>query len=75
MEFKKLFEPIRINRLDIKNRIVMPSMGLAYSTNFSFNDRLSAFFRERARGGVGLMTIGPLSLRPGGQCPHHAGAA
>ena len=37
MDFKKLFEPIRINNLEIKNRIVMPSMGLAYSTNFSFN--------------------------------------
>ena len=69
MDFKKLFEPIRINRLEIKNRIVMPSMGLAYSTNFSFNERLSAFFMERARGGVGLMTIGPLSIDRVGSVP------
>ena len=44
MEIRKLFEPITIKKLTIKNRIVMPSMGLAYSTNFSFNDRLWAFF-------------------------------
>ncbi len=69
MDFKKLFEPIRINNLDIKNRIVMPSMGLAYSTNFSFNDRLKAFFMERARGGVGLMTMGPLSIDRVGSVP------
>ncbi len=69
MDFKKLFEPIRINKLEIKNRIVMPSMGLAYSTNFSFNDRLRAFFMERARGGVGLMTIGPLSIDRVGSVP------
>ncbi len=69
MDFKKLFEPIRINHLDIKNRIVMPSMGLAYSTDYSFNDRLKAFFTARARGGVGLMTIGPLSVDRVGSVP------
>ena len=69
MEFKKLFEPIRINNLDIKNRIVMPSMGLAYSTDFTFNERLRAFFMERARGGVGLMTIGPFSIDRVGSVP------
>ncbi len=69
MDFKKLFEPIRINGLDIKNRIVMPSMGLAYSTDFSFNERLRAFFMARARGGVGLMTIGPLSIDRVGSVP------
>jgi 2,4-dienoyl-CoA reductase-like NADH-dependent reductase (Old Yellow Enzyme family) len=29
MDFVKLFEPIVINGLAIKNRIVMPAMGLA----------------------------------------------
>ena len=73
MEFKKLFEPITINGLTIKNRIVMPSMGLAYSTDFSFNDRYRAFYRERARGGVGLMTIGPVSIDRVGSAPFMSG--
>ena len=73
MEFKKLFEPITIHGVTIKNRIVMPSMGLAYSTDFSFNDRYRAFYRERARGGVGLMTIGPVSIDRVGSAPFMSG--
>ncbi|MFH1241439.1 MAG: FAD-dependent oxidoreductase [Pseudomonadota bacterium] len=73
MEFKKLFEPININKIKIKNRIVMPSMGLAYTTDYSFNERYEAFYRERARGGVGLMTIGPLAIDRVGSAPFMPG--
>jgi len=73
MEIKKLFEPITINKLTIKNRIVMPSMGLAYSTDFSFNDRYRAFYRERALGGVGLLTIGPVAIDRIGSAPFMPG--
>lgn len=73
MDFKRLFEPITINRLTVKNRIVMPSMGLAYSTDFSFNDRYRAFYRERAAGGVGLMTVGPMAIDRVGSAPFMAG--
>ena len=73
MEFKKLFEPITIKNVEIKNRIVMPSMGLAYSNDFLFNDRYKAFYRERAAGGVGLMTIGPVSIDRVGSAPIMSG--
>jgi 2,4-dienoyl-CoA reductase (NADPH2) len=69
MEFKRLFEPITIKSVEIKNRIVMPSMGLLYSSDFVFNDRYKAFYRERAKGGVGLMTIGPVSVDRVGSVP------
>jgi 2,4-dienoyl-CoA reductase-like NADH-dependent reductase (Old Yellow Enzyme family)/NADH dehydrogenase FAD-containing subunit len=69
MEFIKLFEPITINRTTIKNRIVMPSMGLSYTDRYEFNDRYQAFYRARARGGVGLMTIGPLAIDRTGSAP------
>ena len=69
MEFKKLFEPITINKLEIKNRIVMPAMGLSYTDKYEFNDRYKAFYRARARGGVGLMTIGPLAIDRVGSAP------
>lgn len=73
MEFKKLFEPITINNIKIKNRIVMPSMGLAYTGDYSFNERYKAFYRERARGGVGLMTIGPVAIDKVGSAPFMPG--
>ena len=73
MEFKRLFEPITINKLKIKNRTVMPSMGLAYSTDYSFNDRYKSFYRERAKGGVGLLTIGPVAIDRVGSAPFMSG--
>ena len=73
MEFKKLFEPITINKLEIKNRTVMPSMGLAYSTDYSFNDRYREFYRVRAKGGVGLLTIGPVAIDRVGSAPFMSG--
>ena len=51
----------------------MPSMGLAYSTDYSFNDRYRAFYRERAHGGVGLMTIGPVAIDRVGSAPFMSG--
>jgi len=62
MEHSKLFSPITINGLEIANRIVMPSMGLGYTYDFTLNDKVKAFYRARALGGVGLMTIGPVAI-------------
>jgi hypothetical protein len=46
----------------IRNRIVMPAMGLAYTNDYSLTGRHRAFYLERARGGVGLMIVGPASI-------------
>ncbi|MDP2744085.1 MAG: NAD(P)-binding protein, partial [Dehalococcoidia bacterium] len=55
----KLFEPIRIGKLEIKNRIVMPAMANALATEDGYvNDQLLAYFEARARGGAGLITVG-----------------
>ncbi|MFC1496684.1 FAD-dependent oxidoreductase, partial [Candidatus Margulisiibacteriota bacterium] len=54
----KLFEPIIIGQLKIKNRIVMPAMDLAWSKDGLINDKIIKFYEARARGGVGLITIG-----------------
>jgi 2,4-dienoyl-CoA reductase (NADPH2) len=69
MEFVKLFEPITIGTLHVKNRIVMPSMALAYTRDYSLNETYKAFYRERAKGGVGLMTIGPVGIDTVGSAP------
>ncbi len=58
--FEKLFEPIQINTLTIKNRIVYPSLALSYSTDRTLNDRYLNYYRERAEGGAGIITVGPV---------------
>ncbi|MGB9499405.1 MAG: FAD-dependent oxidoreductase [Dissulfuribacterales bacterium] len=53
-----LFEPIKINTLDIKNRIYLPAMHLGMANNFEVTDQIIGFYEERARGGVGMITVG-----------------
>jgi len=53
-----LFEPIKIGRLEIKNRITMPAMHMNMARNFEVTDALLDFYAERARGGAGLITVG-----------------
>ena len=60
--YRNLFSPIQINQLEIKNRIAYPSLGLLYSTNGKLNDRYFNYFSERAGGGAGLVTVGPVGV-------------
>jgi 2,4-dienoyl-CoA reductase (NADPH2) len=60
--YRYLFSPITINRLEIKNRIAYPSLGLLFSYDSKLNDRYTHFFRQRARGGAGIVTVGPVGV-------------
>ncbi|NLB52934.1 MAG: FAD-dependent oxidoreductase [Syntrophomonadaceae bacterium] len=60
--FKTLLSPITINKTVIKNRIVFPAMGLLYSFDEKLNDRHENFYLERARGGTGIITVGPIGI-------------
>jgi 2,4-dienoyl-CoA reductase (NADPH2) len=52
----KLFEPIKIGNLLLKNRLVMLAMGLGYTTRDGKPGlHLKNFLVERAKGGVGLI--------------------
>jgi 2,4-dienoyl-CoA reductase (NADPH2) len=73
MDFVKLFEPITINKTRVKNRIVLPAMGLFMTDDYSFNERYRSFYRERGRGGVGLMIVGPLAVDRVGSAPFMPG--
>ncbi len=54
----KLFEPIKIGQMELKNRIVMPAMGTGYNNEMGFNtERLKAYLEERAKGGVALIIV------------------
>jgi len=58
--FRKLFEPIKIGKVEIKNRIAMAPMGLAgvFKENGSPGRRVIDYLLERARGGIGLIITG-----------------
>ena len=53
-----LFEPIKINQLELKNRIYLPAMHMNMARDFEVTDQLIDFYAERARGGVGIITVG-----------------
>lgn len=60
--FPHLFSPITINRLEVKNRVAYPALGLLYSYDGKLNDRYYEYFREKARGGAGIVTVGPVGI-------------
>ncbi|RTL86613.1 MAG: NADH:flavin oxidoreductase [Hyphomicrobiales bacterium] len=57
--YEKLFSPVRIGRLEIKNRVAMTAMGVELAARGGgVNDDIIAFYEARARGGVGLIISG-----------------
>jgi 2-enoate reductase len=65
--YDSMFSPITINRLTVKNRLVMAPMG-----NISMcdetgrpNEKMLQYFYERAKGGVGLITTGLVPVSHG----------
>ena len=58
----KLFSPIKIGGMDLKNRIVMPAMHLMYTPDGYVTEKLIAFYSERAAGGAGLIVVGGCSI-------------
>lgn len=58
--YTKLFSPIKVNKMTIKNRIVMAPMGnitMCEETGRP-NEQMIQYLVERAKGGVGLITTG-----------------
>jgi 2,4-dienoyl-CoA reductase-like NADH-dependent reductase (Old Yellow Enzyme family)/thioredoxin reductase len=58
MSLDTLFSHFSIGTLEMKNRIVMPPMATHYASPEGFaTDRQIAYYVERARGGVGYVTV------------------
>lgn len=58
MKFVKLFEPLKIRNVEIRNRFVLPAMALNYTPKGYISEQFTNFYVERAKGGVGLIIIG-----------------
>jgi 2,4-dienoyl-CoA reductase (NADPH2) len=68
MSYPLLFSPLAVNRLELKNRIVVPAMHLNYTPEGRVTDQLVEFYRQRAAGGAALIIVGgcAVSMTAGG---------
>ncbi len=56
MKYEKMFQKGRIGKLELKNRIVMPAMGVSLATSTGeASDEIIRYYEERAKGGCGLI--------------------
>jgi len=59
VKLEKLFEPAKIGKIPIRNRIVMAPMTTNFATNRGeVTERIKNYYEERSKGGVGLITVG-----------------
>ncbi|MBJ17914.1 MAG: FAD-dependent oxidoreductase [bacterium] len=61
--FPNLFSPLRIGGLELANRLVMSPMENCYASREGIpSERSKAYFEARAKGGVGLITLGACTI-------------
>jgi 2,4-dienoyl-CoA reductase-like NADH-dependent reductase (Old Yellow Enzyme family)/thioredoxin reductase len=58
-KLQRLFTPIKVGKLELKNRIIMPPMIERLATHGAPNDAVKDFYVARARGGVALIVLTP----------------
>ncbi len=69
-----ILEPIKINNLEIKNRIFLPAMHLNMAIDYKVTDQLVDFYSERARGGAGMIVVGFATIDKLSGASSHIGA-
>ena len=65
----KLFEPIKIGNVELKNRVIMAPMenGMAEVGTGEVTDRIIAFFEERAQHNIAMIMPGSIGVSPEGR--------
>ena len=66
MEFQYLFTPLQIGPVKVRNRIVFNSHATHLGENSMPAERLRNYQVERAKGGVGLQSMGCVPIHPTG---------
>jgi len=69
-----LLQPITINKTEVRNRFYMTAMHLNMCQDYEVSDRICAFYEERAKGGVGMICVGFVSVDPIGSMFTNIGA-
>ena len=67
MRYPHLFEPIQLNQLKIRNRIVSTAHAEVYAENGIPGERYIRYYEEKARGGVGLAICREMVHQLGGE--------
>lgn len=55
MNLDPLWDPLAVGSLTVKNRVVMTAHGLGVHDDYLLSEASVAYYRERARGGVGMV--------------------
>lgn len=67
-DFGGLFQPVKIGSMEVKNRFVMAPMVTNYcESDGTVTDRLKAYHKARAEGGVGLIILEATYVHPCGK--------
>ena len=62
-DYTALFSPIRIGTMKLRNRLVMSPMENSFGTQDGRpTERSIQYFEARAKGGVGLITLGASAI-------------
>ena len=63
----KLFSPVQIGSLTVKNRIVFPPMSTKFAAaDGTVTERMINYYEARAKGGAGLVTVEATYIHPSG---------
>lgn len=64
-KYQKLFQPIKINQMEVKNRIFMSPMSTNFATAKGYvSDEMIYYYSRRAKGGVGLIVTEVTMIEP-----------
>ena len=68
MHLKHLFSPVRLGRMDVRNRLVMPPMSVNFGVDEQgfVTERHWAYLAARARAGTGMIVVGGGAVHPDG---------
>ena len=67
--FPNLFSPIQVGKRTLSNRIVCTGHATAFDSDGLFTERHLHYYRERARGGVGMIITEPVGVDPTSTLP------
>ncbi len=64
----RLWGPVRIGQMELRNRMVMPPMGTKHASKEGYvTSQVKDYFEARARGGAGLIIVEATLVHPGGR--------